>query len=310
MTFSSLQKSAQKYRSVFFAEEFIPRKRRKTAEAFFALAIFVLSILFLSGIFGAEENYLIAAFILIAIMLIKLRMLEAFCSSNERIMRESADFNTLSIVRRSDPSDLLRSLILSDIGEISLLRAGASKESLETYLASDRVKVSAAQFDESSRPFSGILTLAEYVRLTISLDPAFVALLAADQVSLKDVEGAERWISESDTREKSRSSWWSGENLAADFDHLSLKCNIQEPVDPAAVLPALLLRVPALEERDKVFFTFPALLSLADRTSCCIIGTAAPQRAFEILYLLPSYAKSLGDTVIRPSHVKHFFGKE
>ena len=310
MTFSSLKKSAQEYRSVFFAEEFLPRRFRSKVETVSLAIIFIIAGIFLAGYFPDRALLLSGIFLLASIAFIKQRMLDSFCSSREREAQSVADFETLSIVWKTDEKDLLRGLILSDVGEHCLLRAGASHDALERYLSSPRSHISAEKFDEAALGMSPKFSLSSYVRIVASLDPAFVALLSSEKVTLEILAGAAFWVSEISVYERKKAYWWSIHNLSREFIHIDSTGTKEKHPESSAVLPALLLRAPDIEARDGVVFTYPVLLSVASRVDKTVIGTIAPQKAFEILYTLPPIAKSSGDRVVRVSHVEELFAQK
>ena len=310
MTFSSLKKESRKLQSVFFIEGFIPRRVRRWIETLSAVFLIAISAGFLSDSLPSREPALMAGFFLLLMAFISMRMIDAFCLSRESGHDSSvADFETISIIGSTDEKDVIRGFILHDIGELCLLRCGASKESLERYLDSERKTVSGADFDKAASGLEAPVSLSAFASLVVSLDPAFEALLDSEGSSADIVSKAVAWVSIIASNERKAGAWWSREHLAEEFRHESAIGKNAEEARECGVLESLLQKAPKLEHHYRVFFTYPALVAVAHHTGSCVIGTIAPQKAYETLDDLCLAAVSSGEKMISRESAAALFAK-
>ncbi len=111
----------------------------------------------------------------------------------------------------SSPDDVTKSFCTSRIGTIILLRAGIDLNKVDTYLRSNRPKISTAMIPLPESEIFSLISLALYL---LQQDSTFKTFIKEQGVTEEIFIGTTRWVVSSHQREKKLQRWWSKDNLS------------------------------------------------------------------------------------------------
>jgi len=145
---------------------------------------------------------------------LSLFMLEAMYLSYYFKKDATIDFALASIILDTNPNDVTKSLLISRLGQYSMLRLGIASRELSAFLKTRSDFVTTSEYVIVPDERKNFITLAEYGRSLMHYDDDLKRFLAQKSVTPEMFRHTLMWVAKNQVKSREYDCWWSRDNLA------------------------------------------------------------------------------------------------